>query len=253
MAKKLTLALLFALLAFVPARAFTGIVWDTALFSSTTVGNSTTGNIPYTMSSGSGGLLVACVTTGVANAPTATYAGVAMTNVGTNTSISGYGVFMFYKVSPAAGANNLVVTLGSGLNLIEVSASSYTGVGTLGPENAISSGTAVAAPVTVAHSTVADNAWGVACFGSSTASAPTVNSGSPNTRAVGVDISGFASGAIYDSSAISPAGSYTFDITDNGFNGMLVASFAPATGGGPTFPAAIIGAPIICCGRRHVR
>lgn len=253
MAKKLTLALLFALLTWVPARAFTGIVWDTALFSSTTVGNTTTGNISYIMGAGSGGLLVACVTTGVANAPTATYAGAAMTNVGTNTSNNGYGVFMFYKVAPTAGANNLVVTLGTGANLIEVSASSYTGVDTSGPENTISSGTAVAAPVTLAHSTVADNAWEVACFGGSTGTAPTVNSGSPNTRAVGVDISMFGNGAVYDSSAITPPGSYTFDILNNGFNGMLVASFAPASGGGAVYPGAIINSPIICCGRRHAR
>lgn len=156
-----------------------------------------------------------------------TYAGVAMTLVNTanttNTSVS-----LYYLVNPASGANNIICTP-SGAGVHGESAASYTGVRQPGvqPENS-TTGTSTTSPLTIALTTLNDNAWTVlAAIDEDAGLAASTGSTLRDSRTIGTVKVG-----IFDSNAVvHPAGSNSMSVTGNKTVGTpfagVIASIRP--------------------------
>lgn len=161
---------------------------------------------------GSNRLLIVNASCSVAGATlTATFNGVAMTQIITlNTNIR---QAAFYLFAPAASAQNVVVTSSSSAAIGAV-ATSYTGC--LQSSSVIdgsnSGANSGSSNLNVAITTGNTGTWGVSCAASDTNDIPTVNSqtsrGSTSTTNSGV--------AIYDTNAALTVGSNTATMPNNG-------------------------------------
>lgn len=157
-----------------------------------------------------------------------TYAGTAMSLVdkihplGDETS---RWLYLYALTAPSTGANNIVASASSSCYL-EINAASYTGVSQSGQPDAYASASGQSNSVT----TTADNSWVV---GAQVDVAGAITAGSGTTLRNTVLVA-----AIGDSgSAVTPAGSKTLTFAGPGTNdGIIVASFAPASGGDTTAP-----------------
>jgi len=157
-----------------------------------------------------------------------TYAGAAMSLVGTALLYSTRYIYLFYKAGPATGANNVVVSSSASHILRGVSAS-YTGVRQTGIPDANSTtqgSIAAGASITGTITTVADNCWTIMA-GAMTGSP--LNAGASTTERVTAPEDGLS---LFDSNAaITPAGSASL-LAQNGDAvprdmGVIIASFAP--------------------------
>ncbi len=140
----------------------------------------------------------------------ATYNGVSMTLVAKLVTNSSHPVYLFYLSNPASGTHDIVVSA-SGSQTILMAAASYTGVNQSGQPEAFNSLTAqTSASVTVAVTTVTDNAWTVLVAGDS---AGTVGAGTGSTKRAGDGLAGDLT-AVFDSNGpISPAASNSMTAT----------------------------------------
>lgn len=174
--------------------------------------------------SGSNKLIVAGAYLGTSASASATYNGVAMTQIGTGLAMvggaSGQYLRMFYLINPAAGANNCVISSAADIYGMSVS---YTGAKQSGqPDSTNQSASASTTSHTVNTTTVDDNSWLVAvCYGQTA----TVGAGTTARSAA-------VAGVIFmadSNGAKSPAGSYGLNFTQSAnFAGMIVASISPA-------------------------
>lgn len=168
----------------------------------------------------------------------ATYNGVSMTLID-KTAVGGdLYIYLWYLIAPATGANNVVISA-SGSAQIQGGAISYTGAKQTGqPDASNKSNTDTTGTPTISVTTVADNSWAVLALRPSVGGTPTAGAGS-TMRVAPTD--GFA---MADSNAaITPAGSYsmTINVTGSAGNAMVIASFAPDTGGGGSRPVRMAG------------
>ena len=154
---------------------------------------------------------------------TATYGGVAMTELTRITQGVNIEVVVYYKAGPLTGAQNFV-TAGTHTTP-DLTAVSYTGASQTGIPDASASTTATASTsISQAITTIGDNSWQFAflrCQGFS----PTAT-GTPATLRTG---GGGTGGNYFDSNAaLTPAGSRTASFTASSTNWALItASFAP--------------------------
>jgi hypothetical protein len=156
-----------------------------------------------------------------------TYNGVALTKIGSILPVAGSRyITLWYLVAPATGANNIVISV-SGGDCGGVAASysgpKQTGVPDASATNSQSSGTSLTGTVT----TVADNCWLIAA---ALAEACAAGAGTTKRQDWALN-SGMA---LFDSNGpITPAGSASLIVThSNSPAGIVIASFAPDTGGG---------------------
>ena len=115
------------------------IAFDSNTLGTATPAGSSSTTYSHTCSGTDRFLIVTCTTfnfSTITPTPTATYADVSMTVIAQNTAVFGTGnwsVHHFYLVNPTSGANNVVVTVGSGTGQLQGAAVSYTGVDQINP------------------------------------------------------------------------------------------------------------------------
>lgn len=154
----------------------------------------------------------------------ATYAGAAMTLVDKRQITGDRWVYLFYRIAPATGANNVVVSANASIAIGGDSAS-YTGAKQSGQPDASATNVAGAATsITTSVTTIADNCWTILLAKNNGGGDPSAGTGSTR-RAFGNEMGIFDSNA-----AITPAGAYSMQVTANSSNwAAVMASFAPAT------------------------
>jgi len=138
-----------------------------------------------------------------------TYNGVAMTQIGIVTrNATDEFQYMYYLVSPATGAHNIVISASSSLDLIAASSASYTGSRQSGqPDSYVTSAVTSAGSVTTTTNTIADNCWLVGFYVSDMGGGWT-----PGANTTARDATGNCQ--LFDSNAAkTPAGSYSLTAT----------------------------------------
>lgn len=176
---------------------------------------------------GSNGLLATGFYTAAATSKTTsvTYAGASMTQA---TKLEGSPASstteIWYKLSPATGANNIVITC-SADQPIEYCSASYTGVGGLDATNTGSNASTSSFAVSI--TTVADNSWPI-MFARNNGDVYTAGASTTKRASQGAS-------AIFDSNAAkTPAGSVTLTATtplsySHGASLMSISPFVAAT------------------------
>lgn len=213
-----------------------------AFVGATDLGNTAgtaTWTVAYTCGSGANRLLVFCfMSASVDRVTTVTYGGAAMTllDKGAQTAggvINGRWCYFYYLLSPASGANNIVVSASASNDFFWGGAADYTGVpAAVDAHTSQISGGAVNT-LTTSLTTVADNCWTIlAELGYQGNNAPTAGTGSTLRVADGT----FGTFGIFDSNGvIHPAGSYSMTTNRGAADSSIVhfmASFSPTAGGG---------------------
>lgn len=192
--------------------------------------NSTANTQTHT-ATGSDGLAVVAVYAGTSdNVTSVTYNGVSCTLIDKllmTGAAAGQYIYLYYLTNPATGSQTIQVNSSSNLNGY-FSIATYTGVNASGqPDASNKGGNSSATSITTSVTTTADNCWliGFAYTGA------TMTAGAGTTRRGG-SVAGIIE-VIDSNSATTPAGSDSLILTHtSNFNGMIIASFAPAGGGG---------------------
>lgn len=168
---------------------------------------------------------VSCGETGSDIVSGVTYNGVAMTRLLFATFAGGgRSNYLYGLVTPATGANNIVVSH-SNLIYIHGNAVSYTGVKQSAQPDSTANGSASATSLSVSTTTVADNSWVVGIFSNTSANTSGHTGITPRSdnSSIGVDIG--------DSNAPkTPAGLYTMTESAgaSGSWGAVLASLSPS-------------------------
>ena len=194
--------------------------------SASSFSSGTTNTFSHTCS-GSNGILYVGVYDGLNNVTGVTYNGVSMTLVNSfamTGGAAGQYIRLYQLVSPATGANNVVITCSAAGNTYG-NGVSYTSASQTGqPDAQNTGGASTGTSLTTSVTTTADNCWVVGfAYMAGTISAGT-NTTLRSTNAGGIL-------AIFDTNAAqTPAGSKSVQTTSgtSGFNGHVIASFAPA-------------------------
>jgi hypothetical protein len=151
------------------------------------------------------------------------YNAVAMTVIQDQATAGVNGCQLFYLVAPSTGTNNIVETGQSGA----IAATSYSGAAQTGQPDSSAKNQAIAASsVTTSTTVVASNCWLVGAAG---------NAGGEMTAGTGTTRRAFDAGGnvIGDSNGTVSTGSQSLQFNGGVSNyAMVVASFAPAAGGG---------------------
>lgn len=198
----------------------------------TTAGNQASLTVSHTCT-GSNLALIVAVTTYVNADPitSVTYNGVPMTQI-SKQAVSGFGInnyqYMYGLLSPATGANNIVVNV-SPNSSIDLASASYTGVKQSGLPDAFNTGNATGTAVTASVTTIADNCWVVVgvCIGD------VINSVTGGSLRNQMEPAGYS--AIMDNNAAkTPAGSVSviMNLASSSGDFWSAVSIAPFTGGG---------------------
>lgn len=155
-----------------------------------------------------------------------TYGGVAMTKVDSQVTATTYIHYVYVLAAPASGANNVVVSTSASCNIFS-SCVSYSGVDQTTPSEANAKNQTTGTSITVAVTTVTNNAWlygGANCIG-----APNICSASTNTTARSIG-GGFDYAISVDSNAAqTPVGSFSLRIASSSSQGLglIVCSVKP--------------------------
>lgn len=149
-----------------------------------------------------------------------TYAGVAMTKI--YGQATDYYNTVWALVAPATGANNVVISCSSSVNIIPM-AVSYTGCDQNLP-TVFATGTDASSPQTVNATTLSDNSWLMGFQRRTVASGFSVGSGT-TLRA---NDSTYAFATVDSGGALTPVGSYGLTVNYSGTSYLGVVAFAPA-------------------------
>lgn len=154
-----------------------------------------------------------------------TYAGVAMTLIAKLQMPSNTWQYLYYLLNPTSGANNIVATGGSTMNVLGGQGVSYTGVKQSSQPDGYTTATPTATSCVTTITTTADNCWAVT-MGRCTGVAPSTTA----TGGVNRGVSSYQ--GMFDSNGvIHPAGSFSMTIFPNGGGTQtfcdLMATFAP--------------------------
>ncbi|MBI3812387.1 MAG: hypothetical protein HY283_09330 [Nitrospirae bacterium] len=190
--------------------AGTGIAFDAP---SSATNNTASLTWSHTVGAGSNSILVVGVSILNNSSQTVTgvtYAGVPLTLIGSQNNGTNARVELWYRLVPATGANNVVVTLSAAAAVVG-GAVSFTGVDQTSPVDASAFNSGNITPVTVTITTVTNNAWVVDVLASLASSANTVTAAAGQTERWNVAIGGNpnARGAGSTKGPISPAGAVT--------------------------------------------
>jgi hypothetical protein len=173
---------------------------------------------------------------------TATYNGVSMTQLAQwtndqdNLSSNSMKQYLFGLANPASGANNVVISGGSGSGRLGSAASSYTGVNSTGQPDSTASKSnqnSSLSPASVDTTTVADNCWTVGAIFMGGSNPPVLSNSASTIRSQITVGTGATAGqlAIFDSNGVkTPAGVFTSSIAFTSLAnhwGMGVASLKP--------------------------
>lgn len=180
-------------------------------------------------------LVLACLSNGTTT-PTATYNGVSFTAVNSSSINSGYYVYMLYlAVGNGLGAQNIVVTGGTGNSDMYVVAASYSGAAQTGVDGTQTFTQGLGLPFAVTWNTTADNAWQLAAAYDDNGAAMTAGANTVKRQA-----NGFAGFALFDSNGPrTPAGSNSLNLNANSIGGGIAGaaySIGPSSGGGGGSP-----------------
>jgi hypothetical protein len=150
-----------------------------------------------------------------------TYGGVAMTKIyGQSTDF--YNT-VWALVAPATGANNVVISCSSSVNIIPM-AISYTGCDQNLP-TIFATATDASSPQTVNATTVADNSWLMGYQRRTVGAGFSVGAG---TTSRGNDAT-YAFATVDSGGALTPAGSYGLTVNYSGTSYLGVVAFAPVS------------------------
>ncbi len=208
---------------------FGAIAFDAATNSGFTSG--TTHTFAHTNGSGANRILFVCA---VQNDQTKqvtgiTYAGAAMTFVAstTDSAVGGRLIYLFQKVAPATGANNVVITA-NGSTAIGGIASSYTGVDQSSPIDVSTTQKVSASPVTTSVTTTVNNDWAILC----SAMNATVQFAASTNSTARANNTTFLDNDIFDNNTAISTGAYSMTITNASVNGTspaitIMAAFKP--------------------------
>ncbi len=151
----------------------------------------------------------------------ATYNGVAMTEIANKLNSFNHRSYLWYLVAPNTGSNNIVVTPSSGTPDIGAAGVSYTGAKQTGVPDANGTAEDNASPHRISLTSIADNCWMVAFFGTQNSTTVTAESGTSIRTVTNPGICNLAD----SNQAITPAGSYTLGMTStSGWNAAIVAA-----------------------------
>lgn len=161
-----------------------------------------------------------------------TFAGNAMTKINGGVGADSSGSLWYY-IGPAAGANNVIITMGSSNSEINGIASSYTGVAQTTPEAQASGGQFDNSPSSHQITTIAANAWCISAMQCQAKGGIAPQNGQTERQ----DVSNTVSEAeLADLLVVTPGLTtlgYTFPFAREQWN---FASMAPAVAGGSTQP-----------------
>jgi len=150
-------------------------------------------------------------------------------------SVSNYHSELFCLFNPTAGSHSIVVSASSAASIMLGAAGAYLGTHTSMESGTATNTSGAATSITVAQTTVADNAWALSAYVGSANQDPSVNSGPAVIRAKTHNpTSDFGQVALCDIGPVSPAASVTFDIAAGATASIAIvaASVAPASVGG---------------------
>lgn len=177
-------------------------------------------SISHTMSASAGGVLFVGIRlgTGGTSITSVTYNGVSMTQVQTTLSIAGPDYALFALNSPATGANNVAINLGSSSALTYIFWS-YTGANG-GVKNSTTGSADPATSLTVSLTPNEDNCWVVAFFGTPGQTTATAGSGTTKRNTTGLQAL-----AVDNNANINPAASTSLIVngSSNGYGAIMCA------------------------------
>lgn len=158
-----------------------------------------------------------------------TYNGVSMTQISTKATSYGTTVELWYLIAPSTGTNNVVISLDSSGNLTG-GAISFTGAKQSGQPDAQSTGGDPTNTVTTyspSVTSVADNSFAVCAL--VCASGSSLTAGSNTTIGSQPEVTQYGSAFIYSTSAKTPAGTFTLNVTSSAqVIVSVMASFSPS-------------------------
>lgn len=249
--KKILLSILFSL--GIINVAFGAVAYDNSTSATTGFGAT---SITQSLTVGSGANRYLVVTAGSVQANstlTATYNGVSMiqlatwTNDSDNCSGNPMNQYLFGLANPTSGANNIVLSGGSGSGRLWLNASAYTGVDTVvDASSTLSNQTSGISPAVLNLTTITDNSWVVGMFYTG-GNPPTLSSSASTIRSQIVVGTGAncGAGAIFDSNApVTPAGTFGSSIGFSGKTGhyaMGSVALRPLQAGGGSFVKGMMG------------
>lgn len=183
-----------------------------------------THTVPFTVGSGSNRIVLVGVRVYSGTLTSAAYGGSALTAIDSQ-AVGSDNQYLRYLVAPAAGANDIVVTLPSAKR-VDVVAIALAGAKQTGQPDSTNKGTASSTDASVSHTTVADGAVGL-LFVSDNGAGGTFVSGTNCTVAASVS----DRSAIGYSGAKTPPGSLDMHMTlgSSGLWGAIAATVAPAS------------------------
>lgn len=167
-----------------------------------------------------------------------TYAGAAMTLIDTSINVTDR-IGLFYKLGPATGSNNIVITINLSASGLSGNSESFTGAKQSAQPDASTTQGATLTPATTTLTIVANGSWAVVA-GRDSSSGGT----SPSTNCTdrGMDNSQVG---MFDSGGPKSPGSFGMTMTSPVSLFSIMASFSPATPPGssatPTPPVSIGG------------
>lgn len=190
--------------------------------SSTDFSSGTSGNKSFTVS-GSNNILFVVTSDPSSNTYTLTYAGQAMTQIGSQVQGGNYHQ-LWYKVNPSSGSNNISFTR-TDLGPFSISAVQYSGVKQTSPIDQTNSATLQSgATVTGSVTTTSSSQWVIFVTG-------TDNSASASTNATLI-LGNTNKGSLFDNQTYGdiPTGAFSISATQtSGGYAYLMASFMPVS------------------------
>jgi hypothetical protein len=215
------------------AGAGAGIAFVGAADGGNNGGSTSSLTFSYTAGAGSNRLLVvgALGDSSVDDVTGATYAGSAMTlaaKLAPGGPVNRW-AYLFWKVGPASGANNVVISASS-THFILAGAADYSGVNPAGQPDATTTqaGSGSITSLTTSITTAANNSWTILLENSFDANIPPTAGSGLVRRATDAAFGGWG---LFDSNgAITPAGSYSMTTTRTNSSNTIdhvVASFKP--------------------------
>lgn len=221
--KKLFATILGIALLLSPLTVFGAIALDNSTTGA--LGSGTSQTLSYTTAGSNRILAVYTFKQGGVTCTGVTYAGVAMTRIGTTQNVGSEVEDLWLLVNPASGTNNIIASF-SGIGATSgITAVSFTGASQTGQPDSVNQNiTTSVTSASLTLTTIANNSW-IVGFSRDTGG---IQAAGTNTTQV-ANVAGPAFSMMYSPTAQTPAGSHSVTMTDivSGDFYMTAFSFSP--------------------------
>lgn len=206
------------------SNAFTGVTLDNVASSTISTGPTNSITLSFTVGSFTDEVLVVFVANNASVVTTGDYNGTSLTEVvGARVTTGALITQAFYVVAPTTGAHTITIN-GTNMTNVQIVAANYYNVKQTGIPDSSTGNLSTAAPTSqldTALTTVANNVMGIQ-FTAANNLGSTVSGSCANTRGTGGNGNLYPDYTLCDG-AVTPAGSYTYSVTNSSSNRMLVS------------------------------